>query len=66
MKIVLTTLNAKIHITISLCVICVHTAARVSGLIVKEYNINQQLGLILSELVDESPDILGFRVILEH
>jgi len=30
------------------------------GLIVKEFNINQQLSLILAELVDENPDVLGF------
>ncbi len=61
MKIVLTTLNAKYtHHNLALRYLRAYCGPEFPGLIVKEYNINQQLGLILSELVDESPDILGF------
>ncbi|HHX02091.1 MAG TPA: DUF4080 domain-containing protein [Firmicutes bacterium] len=61
MKIVLTTLNAKYtHHNLALRYLRAYCGPAFPGLIVKEYNINQQLALVLSELVDENPDVMGF------
>ena len=61
MKIVLTTLNAKYtHHNLALRYLRAYCGPAFPGLIVKEYNINQQLALVLSELVDENPYVMGF------
>ncbi len=61
MKIVLTTLNAKFtHHNLALRYLRAYCQSDFPNLVVKEYNINQQLALIQSELMDESPSVLGF------
>ena len=61
MNIVLTTLNAKYtHHNLALRYLRAYCKDAFPGIVVKEFNINQQLSMILSELVDQSPDVLGF------
>ncbi len=61
MRIVLTTLNAKFtHDSLAVRYLeayCIHDFPE---LITRQFNINQNLDLILSELVDLQPDIIGF------
>ncbi len=61
MKIVLATLNAKYtHHSLALRYLRAYCRPAFPRLVVREFNINQQLDLILSELVDENPDVVGF------
>lgn len=61
MKIVLTTLNAKYtHHSLALRYLQAYCETEFPDIVVREFNINQQLPLIFSELVAEEPDILGF------
>ena len=61
MKILLTTLNAKFtHHNLALRYLRAYCQPEFPELVVREYNINQQLSLIQSELVDQDPDVLGF------
>src|SRR5690606_24739050 len=59
--IVLATLNAKYtHHSLALRYLRAYCRPAFPRLVVREFNINQQLDLILSELVDENPDVVGF------
>lgn len=61
MNIVLTTLNAKYtHHNLALRYLSSYCKDDFPDLITREFNINQQLELILSELVDLQPDVIGF------
>lgn len=61
MKVLLTTLNAKYtHHNLALRYLRAYCEQDFPQLTAVEYNINQQLSLIFSELVDQNPDVLGF------
>ncbi len=61
MKIVLTALNAKYtHDNLAVRYLQAYCSKSFPDLIVREFNINQNLSLILAELVDLDPDVIGF------
>jgi radical SAM superfamily enzyme YgiQ (UPF0313 family) len=61
MKILLTTLNAKyVHTSLALWYLYQYCRADVSGLVMREFNINQELAWVCGEIYSEHPDVVAF------
>jgi radical SAM superfamily enzyme YgiQ (UPF0313 family) len=61
MKILLTTLNAKyVHTSLALWYLYQYCRADAPGLVMREFNINQELAWVGGEIYSEHPDIVAF------